>query len=487
MFILARLYNRDIPSRIYLLVPLCFFGVIFIAASERGGFLELVNSVATSPATLIWGFMPAIMAVVVTSLAVCGFKCGTLLSEDNDVKQMAKKTNVTQPLDRFGAIVVFVIINTVSIPSSMAIGFTFGEPTDFIVPFQQFGIGVLFVISGGVFLASGAILWQSANARTRNIGINAIGYMTPVFSLLWLWAFAQIGEIETNYLIIGTVTIVMANLFINFEEEIRWGFKALLLALGIFGSFVYFREEIFSHFGVVDWYWTATGYFEAIALSATVFTLLLAFRVARLVTRTSDEERRTFNVFRKLELLARRGVISKTVVDSFISLDKYADSQRALRSVYGVIRMHIVSARKEVRDPTDRQILNDAEGELDTLVRSKQSGLVLGELFALVIFGASTIILALLTRPPVAAGWNRLLVDLFAMVVSGVVFFLLINVRDLHRDRKEIKLEKDKDTGDYMVQFSDVERRTADQLLSVVVGIAIVATFAVLLGYKWMG
>ena len=83
------------------------------------------------------------------------------------------------------------------------------------------------------------------------------------------------------------------------------GFKALILALGICGAIVYLRDGVFSFLGVDKWQWAGSGYFESITLAATVFTLLLAFRVARLVSRTSEEDNRTFVIYRKLDLLAR--------------------------------------------------------------------------------------------------------------------------------------------------------------------------------------
>ena len=115
---------------------------------------------------------------------------------------------------------------------------------------------------------------------------------------MWLGLFSHIGVARVDYLVIGAAAIIVSNLLINFEAEIRWGFKALILALLISGTVVYLREGVFVHFGVESWWWKGGGYFESITLSATVFTLLLAFRVTRLVSRTSEEDNRTFIVYR---------------------------------------------------------------------------------------------------------------------------------------------------------------------------------------------
>ena len=80
----------------------------------------------------------------------------------------------------------------------------------------------------------------------------------------------------------GTAAIITANLAMNFEAEIRWGFRALVLALIACGAIVYLRDDVFTPLGIEPWSWTAGGCFESITLSATVFTLILAFRVAPL-------------------------------------------------------------------------------------------------------------------------------------------------------------------------------------------------------------
>ena len=89
-------------------------------------------------------------------------------------------------------------------------------------------------------------------------------YAMPVLSLLWLFFFADAEVARFDYLVIGAAAIITANLLINFEAEIRWGFRALLLALGTFGAVVYLRDGVFKFLGVDPWRWTGGGYFESI-------------------------------------------------------------------------------------------------------------------------------------------------------------------------------------------------------------------------------
>ena len=48
----------------------------------------------------------------------------------------------------------------------------------------------------------------------------------------------------------GTAAIITANLTMNFEAEIRWGFRGLVPALIACGVIVYLREDVFTHLGI---------------------------------------------------------------------------------------------------------------------------------------------------------------------------------------------------------------------------------------------
>ncbi len=160
-----------------------------------------------------------------------------------------------------------------------------------------------------------------------------------------------------------------------------------------------------------------------------------------------------------------------------------------MEAAYTKARNYIAVAqvRADSLKDVDLQFLSEAEANLDALARSKQQDITLGEMFALLIFAVITISLALFSRPPEAEGWNRLLVDIFAILLSGVIVFLVVNVWDLRRERDESKLERRVDQPYYTVRFFDTRQRSFDQWLSIVVGGSIVLTCAGSLANKWMG
>jgi hypothetical protein len=79
-------------------------------------------------------------------------------------------------------------------------------------------------------------------------------------------------------------------------------------------------------------------------------------------------------------------------------------------------------------------MLADAEAQLSMMVRSRQQGLELGELFSHIIFGAITVVLTLLS-PPAVTGWIGFLLEMLMALFSVVIVFLAVNVWDSHRNR----------------------------------------------------
>ena len=251
------------------------------------------------------------------------------------------------------------------------------------------------------------------------------------------------------------------------------------------------RDHIFQFLGVPSWDWNEDGYFGSVALSATIFALLPAFRVARMSSRTTAEDNPTFNIFWKSDLLPpQRGAITSDLCLCFLGIDK-TDNPADLKLSYVRARRHITAVDISSLSEFDVQLLNDLEGELDGLIRSKQVDIHLGEIFALGIFGAITIGLALFSLPlDVWASWRRFLLDIFAMFLSAVAVFLLAHVRDLQRERDDYKLEPIESSDKYRfyeIRFPDTQRRMLDIWLSVVVGTGLIIAYVALLVDKWVG
>ena len=455
---------------LFLLIGLGFIGFAFIIFSYTGELGQL-GEIALSE--LVIGIILTVGAMALGNLKAFGIDWGRNLG--NQLSGSLRGLG-NDPALLF-VIISFLFSSLGAAAVGLIVGLGRGET------FDAGMVGMAF-LAGLVVNTTAGILWRKANLAEDEIGFNALGYAIPILAMLFL-LFSDAAQItRVDYLILGSTAIIVANLLINFEAEIRWSFEALILALGGCGTIVYFRADLFDWIGIPNWTWSGDGYFGSVALAATVFTLLLAFRVARLVTRTSDEENRTFNLLRKLDSLVKRGVIDGEVRECLRVIDE-SNKQATLKEYYLRVRKHIADATPV--DDSDRQALNQSEAELDSLVRSKQVSPVLGEIFALLVFAGITIFLTMFTKPGEPDGWIRMLIDLFAMLVSSVIIFLMIYSMDLDRERDAHKLEQASEGGDYLLLFPDTEQRLFDQWLSIAVGVGIVLTYAGLLAHKWLG
>ena len=453
-----------------LLIGLGIIGFSFLLFSQTGEFGELGD---ISVSRLAIGIGLILVAMAAGNLKAFGIAWGRRLGNE----LAGSITGLGSSPAMFFVLVSFLISSFGAAVVSAIVGLGRGESLDMEI------LGMAFV-GGLVVNTTAGVMWRKANMADDDIGFNALGYAIPVVAILFLLLFQLADVSRVDYLILGATAIVVANLLINFEAEVRWSFEALILALGGCGTVVYLREELLGWLGIPSWSWSGDGYFASIAMAATVFTLLLAFRVARLVTRTSDEENRTFNILRKLDRLVRRGVIEGEVRDCILIIDE-SNRQATLKEYYLKVRQYIREATPV--DDSDREALNQTEADLDMLVRSKQATPVLGEIFALLVFAGITIFLTIFTKPSEPDGFIRLLIDLFAMLVSSVIIFLMTYSLDLDRERDAHKLERATEDGEYLLLFHDTEQRLFDQWLSIVVGISIILVYAGLMANKWLG
>lgn len=465
---------RPVTITTLLLMSVGLAGIGFVVFAQTGMFWGLDENSAWSIGR---GLGLAVAATVAAACAAYAFRWSVDVGRDMVDRGLAPDDGRA---DVFCVVAVNLIANAICVPLNLMIGFSFNEDANTSVLLGTVGVAVL----GGLFLNSvPSVFWRKANLETRNLGINALGYATPLFSLLWLWCFAFVGVASWQYLVVGTAAVITVNLLVNFEAERRFGFSGLLVALWLCGAFVYVREEIFPRVGVDQWVWTSAGYIETITLSATVFTLLLAFRVARLVTRINSEVNQTFVVYRSIQQLVERNVLSGEILTHVMRIDCSRDDDE-LQVAYE-LAMDCLAGVCPLRD-ADVQMLVSARSELDMLVRSKGQGIGLGELFALVAFAGITVVFGLFSRLDVG-GWQRVLVDMFAILLSTVVIFLTVNVWDLQRERGEPKLAFRDEHDGHAVRFFDSGRRRTDVLISVLMGSGIVLTFFVLLTERWVG
>ena len=480
ILLVERLYRREgrfraVGGGTVSLLLIAFIGIVFVVVGQAGSIGGLSSNDGQNWG-LITGLALAVGAALLAPLMAFGFRWGSDLAAE--LASSSSDHESKPSLEMFCAIVAFLVSSSGAAVFNTGAGLISGE---------TIGLRVLTisVVGGALTNAIAGIAWRKVNFTTTNLGINALAYMTPVVSLSFLAMFSQVEIPRPDYLVIGMVAVVAANLLINFEAEIRWGFRSLILALGACGAVVYLRDEFYAIAGLEGWEWNATkgGYFEALGVAATVFTLLLAFRVARLVSRTRDEDGMTLSLFHRLKALAARGAVTRDF--SYLILDIHCERGPALRRAYVEAQESVDESLKRTDDAAIRAELTMVASDIDRLSHSKNQGINFGELCSLLIFSGITVVLALCSRPEVS-GFNGLLIEAFSMLLGTVVIFLTVNVWDLQSDRSARILIFSSGRGVYEVDFSTSTERAFEQWVSILVGLGVAVFYLVLLGHKWL-
>ena len=225
-----------------ILVGLGFIGFAFIIFSQTGAIGELGDITLSR---LLIGIALVACAMALGNLKAFGIDWGRRLCN----QLSGSITGLGSSPAMFFVLVSFLISSFGAAIVGAIVGLGRRETFDMEV------IGMAF-IGGLVVNTAAGVMWRKANMTDDEIGFNALGYAIPVVAILFLLLFQLADVSRVDYLILGATAIVVANLLINFEAEVRWSFEALILALGGCGTVVYFRDDLLSWLGVPSWTWS---------------------------------------------------------------------------------------------------------------------------------------------------------------------------------------------------------------------------------------
>ena len=374
------------------------------------------------------------------------------------------------------------------------------------------------LLLGGVILAAGGLLLHRANARPQQLGINAIFYMTPIFSIFLLAIFPGISLPRPDLFWMGAGLVLALNIIMQSspDEEpdygeygteappgTRLGFTSLILALWASGTIVYLRDEMLPS----SWLsWNGGEFWTLLSLSATVFALIFGFRMARLSGRLTSEDNMMLDLFRKCEYFVNMKVLHPSVLDNLRQFDvarpailperyetivgQFYDGERVIQKRRAWYRAHMDRFGDVPRLDVDIEDMVSARRNVDQLAHSKQQGKDISELISICIFAAITISLGLMARPlpleSIDGGWTGFLSELFVSLFVSIVAFLAFNLFDVRRDRLIPLIAKEPDNPSRFGLFFRHRRDPVlPQRMSVVITILMVAMFGILLYNKW--
>lgn len=489
MLIMARLYrdaegNRPRYVRVTLetLIPFvfAFAGVAFVIRSTAN---QPVVGGQEGDYMWVWGIALAIMAALLSSLGAFIFRWGSDLQRAIPSTSRYDKTPIQ--LELFCVMLAFGLGSGFVAIISAPFGILVGDGITFGGLGVAVGIGCLLIVPGNIF-------FRFANLRTDDLGVNALVYLNPVLALIWLALFSDINVARLDYLLIGAAAIVAMNLVLNLDPERRLGFnrrlgfKSFLLSVWLFGWLIYLRDDLFESFIGVDFVWNGE-YWGIIAMSGTVFTLILSFRITRLSNRIVAEENATIVLFRKLELLVKGKQIGHEILEvtrRIKTLSKPEDLHRAYTKAMEVFESETGNISEDIKSE-----IAVAQGDFEKLLQSRQQGREFGEMVAVLAFAVLTISLTLASRPQVE-GWAGLLSELFAIFFAAVIAFLTVNMFDLRRERSTAIIIRTSTAARgrsvYRIALRADRHPFVEQTVSVVIGFGLILVYGYLLYGKWI-
>ena len=217
-------YRRNVVLTV-LMVGLCLVGLCLVTISQSEDALGFVTGQA--PGRLLLGSALALAGALAGSLAAHSFRWGTELAGELAAILRSHGSPLSyRSLDLFCLVLAYAVSSSVSVLASLIIG-TVG-----LGPVNP-GAVVLSVVGGLAAYAPATVAWRMGNLRSGNLGVNAMVYGTPVLSLGWFYLLSRgwmsspvrldvfnIASVE--YLLVGVAVIVVANLVVNLEAEVRW-------------------------------------------------------------------------------------------------------------------------------------------------------------------------------------------------------------------------------------------------------------------------
>ena len=197
-------FRRPTPAQLAL-VALAFTGLALVVQSQgdAGGTHQDASNATLGVA------LAAVSALLAASTAY-NFRWAT------ELRDMIPGEQQTRSLELFCLMAAFSIGTTASAALNIGLGLAAAPAGAPDHPARLLG-GAL---AGGLLLdTTGTLLNRTANLTTQDLGINTIGYATPLMALGLLQAWGRVGVERPGMLALGALAIVGGNLLIALEAR----------------------------------------------------------------------------------------------------------------------------------------------------------------------------------------------------------------------------------------------------------------------------
>ena len=499
-----KMYRHSLSIQHIFLSVFAGIGIAFLLESQRseGGSassnllsLQSLNGIALA---LIAGLLSAIN--VLATLAYGKILYYQLVDERIAPKErQAKSIDKRGPNDRrlllWLTLLGVIVARIATVPITLFIGLVFSREGQSISLSSASGAAAL-----GIAFGVGVILIRTGNIVAPGPGINALIFLSPPIALGLLMSVG-ITLPRFDLFVVGAILIISINIIIQIrpDEErdysqfgkdplpgTRLGFGGFILSIWAFGTFVYTRDEFMPQFWLD---WEIGEYWGLMALSATVFALILGFRLARLTTRIMNEDGIMFSLYHDAQYLVAKGVVPHSISRSLLDLDT-ARPQEMLR-VYNAVKNDLKGSYDAALSDEDKTLLISIRKQLDSVTHSKQQGRDIAEILSLLAFAAVTIALGLLARPGGLdledPSWTGFLSEVFILLFISTVAFLCFNLFDIRRERETpLMVSVGQSASNSSMFFRYKANLKWRNTMAVGICFMMIAIFCVLLFEKWL-
>lgn len=184
---------------------LALLGFVLVAASREGRLFSLFSDLGWVGCL---GVVVALGSALLSAFNGFCFRWGRDLARElasvPGTGVSAEDLSGRGGLDLFGATLAGFLANLAAAPVNAVVGVVLAEEF-------SWGGGMLVCAVGATAFAAGGLLFRQANIVAANPGVNAVAYLRPALSLVWLGVFGMVAVASLAYLSVGTGLVVLAN------------------------------------------------------------------------------------------------------------------------------------------------------------------------------------------------------------------------------------------------------------------------------------
>lgn len=318
----------------------------------------------------------------------------------------------------------------------------------------------LAAVIGVVVYTGGSLFYTLGFLGAKNANIQVLYYLAPVLSITWLQlsGFSQVND----FVIIGTLFVLTANLLVTIKAEHSYSYTATMLTLLFGGAYCYFTTGR-----------DLPDFYDAISFTTVIYAILIAFAWDRIIARNKDVEKLALDISYGLDAL--RAAYKKKDKKPLDNLCQYVAAilstgdKQTLNGIY----TKLCKLKKSWNDDQTRPVYKN----IDRLVLSKLRDMMLSEIVLLALIGSTAVFGLLVFRP------DGLWQDTASVVMSAAVIFIFFAIFDQMRECNNNPL--DSGNRDYSDINPELFRpKNHFNIISLILIAVMLAVFAALFSYK---